>query len=342
MCEGEADNKTTLNDIKDSIDNYVATCQAIQAFINIIIWDRNKKQYIQSSKYNIGRRMDTSKNNKITPENTITPDIIIQRSKDYGFVVEVKKTLPKNQSYWAQYIDQLLKYDDHLLGWWTGNEKINEHNTVLLVHQYLFAKVEKYIKEKFKEMDIDLLQPFSIVEFSRSPERKFYIFIRCSNIYPINNIEISEEIINGIPVPFETVLLYFGNLRFYDVKPETEYVMSILWLDIFNEKRINVDYDKSKKYYPIKVDANELTIQLQKLYGSLGNNHRKGEFPKKKWIREALDALVIINYAEYLDNGIYIIKYRKLTQDPIEIFYSHRESIRIEQEETKQLNLFNS
>ncbi len=122
-----------VEDIKEKIEDYESTIRAGQSFISLVTWENSHK--IEASIYSIGRRMETSGSNLVSPNDEVTPDIVIQRQPDLGYVVEVKKSLSKDRREWEEVAKQIIKYDDELIGWWNlPDEKIKDQCVVLLIH----------------------------------------------------------------------------------------------------------------------------------------------------------------------------------------------------------------
>ena len=83
----------TVIAIKQKIEDYYSTIHALQAFISITTWDNGK---IAKSHNSLGQRMITSKHNRVSPNQKVTPDAVIQRTTDLGYIVEAKKRLSDN------------------------------------------------------------------------------------------------------------------------------------------------------------------------------------------------------------------------------------------------------
>jgi len=113
--------KTLLN----QVDDYEETVLSSIAFCHLFRWNDMDKQIEPDSYFFFGRKMDTSKTNRIHPNTTVTPDFIIQLNDHYGIIGEVKM-LPKDDTLWNDNFLQLQKYDDDLKGWKTKNEKIEK------------------------------------------------------------------------------------------------------------------------------------------------------------------------------------------------------------------------
>jgi len=59
--------------------------------------------------HEIGRRMATSTENRISPSNVVTPDCVVQFQESQGLVAEAKLGLPRNEEIWDDDIKQLGK-----------------------------------------------------------------------------------------------------------------------------------------------------------------------------------------------------------------------------------------
>jgi len=135
-------NRISIREIKDRNDDYENTINALLCFISLTTWEGNQRR--PDSYYSFGRRMTTSASNVISPNQDITPDSVIQFLDDLGFIVEAKISLPADESLWSGILAQIKKYDDDLIGWWTQDEHINNHNVILLLHMSRSVSFKKY------------------------------------------------------------------------------------------------------------------------------------------------------------------------------------------------------
>jgi hypothetical protein len=336
----------SLEDVNILMENYRTTIHALEAFISMVTWDSSSKQQIPGSLYSIGRRMETSSTNRISPEATVTPDSVIQRNSNIGYVVEAKRSLPQNKNdNWRDVVNQLLKYDDDLTGWWAEDEFINVSCPVLLLHISRSADFSMYIDSLMNANKLDFQRPVSIVEFNRSNEVKEFLFLRL-HWGNIEDSTVSMLLTSGCSIPIEKVLANpsYGEKKFYDSQPIPEYMMTILWQDIFTEMKRRVEYDQKNKVYPLKVNIESVTLELQKLYGAEGNEPRQITYPRVEWVRDALDCFVKLKLARKTgDNGNYLILFKQLSHNNlIEFFRTWREVVEKEQagQQEKQLPLF--
>jgi len=343
----QADNNVSIdiNQVRQKMEDYRTTIQALQALVGLLTWDGNSRNRVDGSMYSFGRKMDTSATNKISPSSTITPDALIQRNGHVGYVVEAKKSLPGDRERWRKVVSQLEKYDDDLIGWWTNNEMINRACTVLLLEISRASDFSRYMESIIQKENILFRNPLAVVEFTRAPEIKEYLWLRIF-FGKIEDEEVSEALHSGRKVPIEQVVGSFGEKKFYDSPPVTEYIMSILWQDIFNEKKSTLPFDEEIGGWVLEINLEEVTNDLQLLYGSDGSNFRDVRFPVTNWVREAMDAFVKLKLAERSSNGTdYKVFFKRIRGDIIERFLKHRELGRQENqvaELPEQLKLFDS
>lgn len=299
---------------RNECDNYIATVHAILAFAAFVIKDNLPDS--EDSHFGIGRKMLTSPKNIKNPESEIHPDLVIQKNNQYGIVTEVKGTLSNNETYWQQHIDQLRKYDDELKGWWTNNKKIKNSDVALLLHLTKVRKFVKYLENRLQKNPDLIGSNTSIVEFVRNLQSEVFIYFRIE-WGNINDPNLKEKLDTGVSIPLYDIIKKFSSVKYYDTPPPLPWLLSELWNDVFFTASMEVEYDEINKYFPLEVKVSSLTEELQLAYGykSLENDENSVEFPKKKWIRHALDMLVKLKLAKFENQNKYLIFYRKFRQD---------------------------
>jgi len=100
-------------------------------------------------------------------------------------------------------------------------------------------------------------------------------------------------------------IIPLSNVKFYDDKPELSYMMEILWNKIFSQHPKMEEFMESGgiKIMTIEVNVDKLTQKLRKQFSDyIEGDSRQPELPKTKWVKEAMDMLVRLNYA---NNKIY-------------------------------------
>jgi hypothetical protein len=306
---------------KDKINDYEQTVNAILSFAAFIVHDGESSR--PGSEFGIGRRMTTSCDNHISPNAEITPDLIAQKSEEYGIVAEVKKGLDRNDSNWISHVKQLRKYDDELEGWWTKNQKISHSDSVMLIHQSRSRPFSRFLSKQ-KELDLDSVGGNTcIVDFIHSGERIAYYFFRLE-FGTITDKELGRRLEDGVNIPLDEVRMSFPNIQYYDVKPPMPLLLSRLWSDVFPSMLEYGDYDEKTRSTKIQVSVPIVTDELQKAFGSkaLKQDQRSGEFPNQKWIRGAFNQLVRYKLASPLleEVGNYLIHFRPFREDVLDHF----------------------
>lgn len=305
--------KSYIEEIKKQTNNYEQTVFALLAFANHARWDEEHQTIIPESQFSIGRRMDPEEGD------TVTPDLVIQRTEVYGLIVEAKKTFPKEKNYWINTLKQLKRYDGKLKGWFT-KDFIDTSDLVLMIHYPRSPTITDYIKERCQEGELAFRNNFSVVSFDLAEEIK--TFIRLEKRFG----KISEEYLdisfkNICSIAIENLI---SEIKFYDSEPPMPYLIQILWDNVFSAMKDEYSYDHEKKCYPIAIDVQKLTEILQKFYGPESKGEREQEIPKKSWVKKALDMLVQARprYAEVDDKDFnkYIILYKSKRGDNLENF----------------------
>jgi hypothetical protein len=321
-------NNLSLDQVKEVIDEYTGTIHAIQAFISLSTWDQQTKLLKPMSKYSLGRRMETSSQNQVSPKTEITPDAVIQINNSLGYVIEAKYSLPKDTEFWSDYANQLLKYDDDLLGWWTPDEKFQGHCTTLLIEEGRFVRFKEYLEQWMIEHLITFSQNVSIIHFSKSDNAKPYFFLR-KEWGQIQDIALSNRLKFGEKIPIIKVVATYGDKKFYDTEPPAvEFTMATIWQDVITPEGVQKVYDKKLGGHPVFVKLDDLTYDLQRLFGQTGETSRDVAFPKKDWIRKAMDEFENIGLARKLDDNPdgydYLVIFRQIRKELLDYFVENR------------------
>lgn len=287
-----------LQGIKDRNESYLSTIYALHGFILAVKRTATSREdNIHSS---IGRRMHFVGGK--SKHDFCTPDLVIQLDQTEGIIGEAKLLIcQNNEDKWNNYLKQAKKYDNDLVGWWTTDELIERPNLVWITELTFSSKIGEYFQEKIDTGEIHFKHPFAVIEFSKHQKAREFLFLRTRiGVIPGS---LSQVFKNGIEIPLETLIFENQEKKFYDAKPmDVEYVMDILWQNIFAQEALtNNDgksrYDDKEKVWRIPIQLDALTLNVQKLYGAVGGENREVQYPQKKWIKEALDKFVSINLA---------------------------------------------
>jgi hypothetical protein len=337
-------NNLSLDQVKEKIDEYQGSIHAIQAFVSLTTWDKQTGLMQSGTQFSFGRKMGTSSQNLVSPNSEVTPDVVIQIGKNLGYSIEVKYSFPKDTNFWSDTANQILKYDDDLIGWWTHNELINNHCTALLIEQGRYVRFREYLETWMADHQISFSPNVSIVQFSKSDNAKPYYFLRMDWGHILDSA-LSDRLKYGEKIPIIKVVATYGAKKFYDAEPPSvEFTMATIWQDIFTTEGASGEYNKGLGGIPIYVNLNHLTNELQKLFGQTSNSHRDVEFPRKDWIRKAMDEFVDIGLARQLDDNPdgydYLVIFRQIKTELLEYFVDNRTKSANRTPKAKQLRLF--
>jgi hypothetical protein len=307
--------------LKNKIDNYEQTIIAIIGFMNFYRYDSDKKPV----KLFQGRKLTPSKESE---SEFLTPDIGILQPDNNGILGEVKHCFPKEQEYWIKAFEQLLKYDDDLIGWPNDSEKVNSHDLVLLTHQSRSRAVSKYYQEKVKSVEISFSKPFCLIEYSRTSGNQEFFFFRIEE-GSLSDKKIDSILQVGVSVPMRVFLQYYAALKFYDDKPELPYLMHLIWVYVVLVKASENEKFKSltkSQKLDIELSVDEIVDVLRKGYSfqliNSGNADRQPLIPKKDWVKEACNKFVEWGEAKWNDdqNSLITIRFHKKYKDTLNHF----------------------
>ena len=251
--------------IPDEVNDYSETVNALLGFAALVVYDRDERR--PDTEFGFGRKMTTSSQNRVGPLSEVTPDLVVQKSLQFGIVVEAKKSLPQDRSRWGRHVERLRKYDDNLKGWWTQDEIMSQYGTVMLIHQSRGRAFIRFL-EDIRNEDADAVgSATSVVEFNRSDETTTFYFYRLE-FGEINDDEINVKLDEGASAPIEEIRRSFPNIQYYDAKPPTVLLLTHLWTDMFPSFLEEAEYDEKFKAHKILVSLEEVTSELQAAYGS--------------------------------------------------------------------------
>jgi hypothetical protein len=306
---------------QEQIDDYKDSIWAIIGFVNLFRFDDKAKKMRSDVKISQGRRMKTSKSNKINPNSEVTPDFCIGFSNNKGIVGEVKKSFPANQDHWMDDFKQLMSYDDNFLNWLTASGKIDDHEIVLLPEQSRSRQVKKYFEER-NGKEITFKKNFVLVEFNRNDQaNKFFFFRKEYGAFQYFN-DANDRLELGVQVPLDRLMVHYEKIKLYDSKPPLPYLLHLIWENVIllrasEEKGFKELHRNSK--LPIDIRVNQIIDELHENYSFKSMNSDNGshqpKVPLKSWVKEAINALVNFKLAKWKDeaNGecqIYFKKFR--------------------------------
>lgn len=307
---------------KTEIENYKNTLFAIEALI--LLMQQSFTSAVFEPKFTVGRTMNFFDDK----DSKCTPDVVMQIKPDHGVIAEMKMRAGRNilnedgSEKWGLHLRQLRKYDRDLIGWWDNDGVLPNVNLLYIISIVSSAEISDYISSKLISREEVFSHPLGILEFSQILGMTNSLFLR--RRWGDVPEEMSSILSNGYSVSTEELLARNAARKFYDSPPCEEYVMQILWQNVFTEhaKKPNNDdvfYNEELKIWEFPINTSDVTHELQKYYGSVGGD-RQQEMPKKAWVDRAMRAFVTIGLATKLENeDEYKIHYKKIRK-PLDNF----------------------
>lgn len=288
-------------------DLYESTVHALLTFAAYVTHDGQSRR--DEAFFGFGRRMDRevmateddedvvdSEEREIQWEE-VTPDLVAQKSEDYGILAEAKGGMAQGDGVWEQYIERLEKYDGRIVGWWTETEDIGTSDALLLIHRSRSRQLVNFLEDRVDAGEFALSENTAVVEFVRSDQvDTFYSFRR--EWGQITDPGLAPQLEQSVEVPLNKVIDEFAAIQFYDSRPPLPMLLEVLWGEFFGRVG-DLEFDEESRTWPLVITVQEITDELQKAYGSqaLDRDERSCEFPKESWVRQALEELVTIELA---------------------------------------------
>jgi len=305
---------------QEDCDNYINTVVATLAFINVFRWDHGERKFYPGVKYGVGRRMTTSPQNRVSPSTDVTPDLALQRN-DEGVVAEITYSLAHDNDHWRQKLEQVVKYDAPLTGWWSVDERLPRHDIALLVPQSRAVRVGDILKLEADDKDgtIKLKYRTAVVGFNRTSGAKE--FMTLMKVFgELTDADLSERLRHSINVPTDVLIVEYGDRRFFDFEPPMAYLLQIMWDELFPTYLAEFPSVEPQRYTPVTVTVDRVAQDMRDNYGFKVEDHRCSEIPQKAWIKKALEFLVLFALAERAGDNTYTVKYKTLRGDHLKRF----------------------
>lgn len=330
-----------LIQIDKEVNSYQDTVWGLLAFAHEMLWDDPSRCPGDDDRSCFGRKMTTSPSNRISPDTDVTPDLVVQINDDLGYVAEAKIGLcPANSDDALEY-RQICKYDDDLTGWFTDDEKISNHDVVLLVHETRQIDVEDDISSHISSGSLSLSRRFAVVGFARLQQVDEFIHLR-RGFGELSDPVKDDKLRRAVQIKCEYLAAKSENdYLLYDDPPPLPILMTLLWEDTFHTLVSLPDYvqQRTRGNPVIVISANELTEEVSnRMYPYMRDDHRRPSIPRVKWIRNALDGFVKLGWAKIDDSGNYEIELN-LRRNPYGQFRKYAARRRLEQQKARETAL---
>jgi hypothetical protein len=300
-------------------DTYTDGVLAVLALVNECRWDPDARALRTDVKHEIGRRMATSTDNRVSPSKVVTPDCIVQFQESQGLIAEAKLGLPKNEEVWDEDIEQLAKYDDDLLGWWTCNEKISSHDLVALVPLARAVKFCDRLQRGVSDRKWVFQRNVAVVGFFKTSGVKDFLSLKKeSGTLSLANLD--QRLRESRLIEIALLITKYNDRKFVDHMPPTPYLLQIMWDHLFTRYAGDQSNGEVNSNPSLEVSVDQVTKDLQEYFGFKSNGPRSPEIPSSTWIRRALDTLVLGKLASKVKEGEYIIVFKRTRGDTLRKF----------------------
>jgi len=311
--------------IRDRIDDYRDTVFAILGFCSLWSFDPATQSTRPEVRTFQGRRLTQTISGSA---DEVTPDLGITIGNRAGIIGEVKKNFPKeaNPKRKADIFKQLKAYDQELIGWPTGDEKIPNHDIALLVHQTTSMSACDYYDSIKDNEDSTFIRNFGIIQFNRADQRAQYFFFQsCSGVIleTLGNVDLH----NGVPVPMTAMLSMFSRSQLYDADPPAPYLANLIWGNVITQLAAEDErYPRLRRNQKIELNISiaEIVDKLSEGFSfahwHTGYPNRQPKIPRIEWVKKACQLMIDGKEASWnVQDTELIVNYHKM-DDPLEYF----------------------
>ena len=293
---------SSVDAIKDKIDDYTDTIYAIVGFINFYRFDPSRKTIrddvlvFQGIRLSFDVQDETDETKTIAKE--VTPDLLVHGPGQVAIVGEVKKSFPADEEHWWDDFRQLLSYDNDLKGWPNEKGVVPTHDIVLLIHQSRAMAVRRFRQNNATKMPFR--HPFVMIEFNRSDERQPYIFFRTVD-GSLSVPAVDRQLQDGVPVPMQILLKVYSTVAFYDSEPPLPYMLNMIWThallpEVEDRRPGALAKLRRNQKIDVHVTVSEITHALSEAFSYRQLNRefveRQPELPKREWVENACQHLI--------------------------------------------------
>jgi hypothetical protein len=305
--------------LREICDTYTDGVFAVLALINECRWDPSTRTLKEEVKYEIGRRMTTSASNRVSRENVVTPDCVIQMCDSNGLVAEAKLGLPRNDQTWDEHIKQLEKYDDDLTGWWTNDERLAVHDLIALVPLSRAVRFADHLEKGVSDGKWKFDRKIAVVGSFKTSGVKDFLSLKKER-GDLSTAGLNERLREGKQVEMVLLILKYEDRKFVDHMPPLPYLLQILWDHLFTRYAGEHSEDGVSASHTIEVSVERVTRDLQDYFGFKSGGSRSPEIPRSRWVRKALDTLALSRLATKVKEGEYIVRYKRTRGDTLKKF----------------------
>lgn len=286
-----------VESLEEECDYYANTVMALKTFVHEMTWDAEGKH-----KMSFGRSMHTSANNRVSPNNVVTPDLVLQCDEKWGIIGEAKMSFSRSATYREQHLIPVMKYDDKLAGWYTADENISGHDLVLIVNNLNAVEVREHIEKLIKAKKMQFNCPFALISFYRADEKNTFMVLGCE-MGAITDAKKQAKLHHRVKVKIDHINKnpQLTSVEMYDHQPPIPLMMRFIEDAVVQtltptESLSLRDGRQVRKEYSI----DELRELIGEVFSLQVDCHRTPMIPAKQWIVDAMEVLVLLGWAERL------------------------------------------
>ncbi|MGB2938016.1 MAG: hypothetical protein WBD05_07470 [Phycisphaerae bacterium] len=316
------DIEEATHQLRVECDNYDQTVQAIKALAHELLWVDKKKHLRSNGSAFIGRRMETSASNRISPENTVTPDLVVRTAPSHGVVAEAKLALAKTPANREEKLKQVQKYDDDLVGWDTPNEKVDSHDVLLVVHHFHGKQVQAQLREMMEAGQISFVRPFGLVCFGIVTQEEAWLSLELLEGHMSSGVK-ETKLANRHAMSLDHVAAnpVLGSIALYDAEPPCPWLMHCIHEAIMSSALDDAEHLllQEEGLVEKKISVEHLRDLLSDLFGPGPPADRTPEIPRTSWVRKAMSLFSKMGWAKRLAGHEYVF-FIKNRRKPFEQF----------------------
>ena len=332
-------------------DDYMRTVRALQAMANEFLWDDSARGFSTTGRAYFGASLDTSAQNRISPNRKVTPDLIIMRPPDCSILAEAKIGLPGKEAHRRERIREIQKYDDNLSGFEADGCKFRDHDISLLVSLAHANAVRDDLAAMEKVGEIKFERRFSLIRFFMTEERKTWFVLELVS-GSLSNGKKMEKLRRPLQIDMEHLIRNrsFGHVKFYDAEPPLPLLMTEIHKLVLSSLTREQEFRlRETNQVDIPMTVDEMRARIADSCGPMSSSAgRTPDIPKAHWVKKALESFTGLGWATRKGREAYTY-HLKRRRDPFTQFLkwcaqqqckSAEERERRRQKEAQKLPLF--
>jgi hypothetical protein len=296
-------------------NNYDQTVQAIKALAHELLWDDQGKALTPGGAAFVGRRMDTSPKNRVSPNTKVTPDLAVRASLDTAFVAEAKLALSASQEQRKKKILEVAKYDDDLVGWDTQDGRVRNHDIIIVVRHFHGKDVQQDIVELRQSGALVFERKLALVCFAIVEEAQTWMSLELLD-GGLSDGNKDRKLRRRLAIALDHVAAnpIFGHVMLYDAKPPQPWIMDriheVITSDLTPDEHLGLREEGAARKV---VAVEDLRKNLSQSFGPGQPTDRTPEIPRQAWVEEAMDLFVKMGWAtrQPRKRYIYTVKNRR-------------------------------